>query len=65
MNRQAHGARIIESVGEPSFALLSDFYHMQMEEDDISGTLARFGGHTVYVHLADGDKEDRTRVFAL
>jgi sugar phosphate isomerase/epimerase len=56
MNRQAHGARIIESVGEPGFALLSDFYHMQMEEDEIPGTLARFGGHTAYVHLADGKR---------
>jgi sugar phosphate isomerase/epimerase len=55
MNLQGHGARIIESVGEPGFALLSDFYHMQMEEDDIAKTLAEFGGHTAYVHLADGE----------
>jgi sugar phosphate isomerase/epimerase len=56
MNRQAHGAQIIGSVGEPGFALLSDFYHMQMEEEDIAATLERFGGHTAYVHLADGEK---------
>ena len=56
MNLQGHGARIIEAVGEPGFALLSDFYHMQMEEDDIPATLARFGGHTAYVHLADGER---------
>jgi sugar phosphate isomerase/epimerase len=56
MNLQGHGARIIEAVGKPGFALLSDFYHMQMEEDDISGTLERFGGHTAYVHMADGEK---------
>ena len=56
MNLQGHGARMIEAVGEPGFALLSDFYHMQMEEDDVSGTLARFGGHTAYVHMADGEK---------
>jgi sugar phosphate isomerase/epimerase len=54
MNLQGHGARIIESVGKPGFALLSDFYHMQMEEDDIARTLERFGGHTAYVHMADG-----------
>jgi hypothetical protein len=41
MNLQGHGARIIEAVGKPGFALLSDFYHMQMEEDDISGTPGR------------------------
>ena len=56
MNRQAHGARIIEAVGQPGFALLSDFYHMQMEEEDIPRTLEQFGGHTVYVHMADGEK---------
>ncbi len=56
MNRQGHGARIIESVGEPGFALLSDFYHMQMEEDDISRTLEQFGKYTAYVHMADGER---------
>jgi sugar phosphate isomerase/epimerase len=56
MNLQGHGARIIESVGEPGFGLLSDFYHMQMEEDDIAETLAEFGEHTAYVHMADGER---------
>jgi len=56
MNLQAHGARIIEAVGKPGFALLSDFYHMQMEEDDVSRTLERSGEHTAYVHMADGEK---------
>ena len=56
MNLQGHGARIIKAVGEPGFALLSDFYHMQMEEDDISRTLKQFGGHTAYVHMADGER---------
>jgi sugar phosphate isomerase/epimerase len=56
MNLQGHGARIIEAVGKPGFSLLSDFYHMQMEEEDISATLERFGQHTAYVHMADGAK---------
>jgi sugar phosphate isomerase/epimerase len=56
MNLQGHGARIIKAVGEPGFALLSDFYHMQMEEADISRTLTQFGGHTAYVHMADGER---------
>jgi sugar phosphate isomerase/epimerase len=56
MNLQAHGARILRAVGEPGFTLLSDFYHMQMEEDDIARTLKEFGEHTAYVHLADGEK---------
>lgn len=56
MNLQSHGAQIIESVGAPGFKLLSDFYHMQMEEKDIGATLSEFGKHTAYVHLADGER---------
>ena len=54
MNLQGHGARIIEAVGSPGIALLSDYYHMQMEEFDIGATLGTYGKHTAYVHLADG-----------
>ena len=27
-----------------------------MEEDDVAAAMERFGGHTAYVHLADGEK---------
>jgi sugar phosphate isomerase/epimerase len=56
MNLQSQGAAIIEAIGEPGFKLLSDFYHMQMEEQNIAETLTRYGKHTAYVHLADGEK---------
>jgi sugar phosphate isomerase/epimerase len=56
MNLQGYGARIIRAVGAPGFKLLSDFYHMQMEEKDIAATLTLYGEHTAYVHLADGEK---------
>jgi sugar phosphate isomerase/epimerase len=56
MNLQAHGVEIIRAVGAPGFKLLSDFYHMQMEEKDIGETMARYGMYTGYVHLADGEK---------
>jgi sugar phosphate isomerase/epimerase len=54
MNLQSHGAKVIETADVRGPALLSDFYHMQMEEQDIGRTLATHGGHTAYVHLADG-----------
>jgi sugar phosphate isomerase/epimerase len=54
MNLQQHGAGVIEEAGTQGVALLSDFYHMQMEEPDIAQTLSRAGRHTAYVHLADG-----------
>jgi len=56
MNLQAHGARIIEQSGGQCARLLSDFYHMQMEEQDIADTLTRYGKYTGYVHMADGVK---------
>jgi sugar phosphate isomerase/epimerase len=56
INLQSQGAEIIEAVGAPGFRLLSDFYHMQLEEKDIGETLGRYGKYTAYVHLADGEK---------
>ena len=54
MNLQSQGAKFIEEEGAPGFKLLSDFYHMQLEEKDIAETLRRYGKYTAYVHLADG-----------
>jgi sugar phosphate isomerase/epimerase len=56
MNLQSHGARIVEKSGGQCARLLSDFYHMQMEEQDIGETLTRYGKYTGYVHMADGAK---------
>ncbi len=53
---QSQGAEIFDAVGAPGYRLLSDFYHMQMEEKDIAQTLMRYGKYTGYVHLADGEK---------
>jgi len=54
INQQGQAAEIIEAVNAPRFVLLSDFYHMQIEEKDIGATLSRYGKYTAYVHLADG-----------
>jgi sugar phosphate isomerase/epimerase len=54
LNLQSQAAGFIEAVGAPGFRLLSDFYHMQLEEQDIAATLRQYGKYTVYVHLADG-----------
>jgi sugar phosphate isomerase/epimerase len=54
MNLQQHGARVIEETSASGMALLSDFYHMQLEEAAIERTLSKVGRHTAYVHLADG-----------
>jgi sugar phosphate isomerase/epimerase len=56
LRSQEHGTSLIARVGAPGFKLLSDFYHMQIEEKDIGETLTRVGNLTGYVHLADGVK---------
>ena len=56
MYQQAQAASIIERVGAPGIGILSDFYHMQIEEPSIAETLAVHGRLTRYVHLADGEK---------
>jgi len=54
LNLQSQAARFIEAVDAPGFKMLSDFYHMQLEERDIAATLREYGKYTVYCHLADG-----------
>ncbi len=54
MNTQGQAAKVFEAVDAPGFKLLSDFYHMQLEERDIAATLREYGKYTVYCHLADG-----------
>jgi sugar phosphate isomerase/epimerase len=56
MFQQAQAARFVEAVGCPGIGILSDFYHMQLEEPNIAATLATTGKYTRYVHLADGEK---------
>lgn len=56
MYQQAQAGRFIEQVGSPRIGILSDFYHMQIEEPNIAATLAEWGRYTRYVHLADGEK---------
>ena len=56
MYQQGQAAAIIERVGSPGLGILSDFYHMQIEEPSIAETLAVHGRLTRYVHLADGEK---------
>ena len=60
MNLQSQGVDIIKAVDAPSFKLLSDFWHMQIEEKDIGETLTRYGQYTGYVHLAYGVKRMET-----
>lgn len=56
MNRQDQALKIVERVKSPAVGILSDFYHMQMEEGpkEIPAALRACAKHTLYVHVADG-----------
>ncbi len=56
MNKQSQAAAVIGAVDAPGFKILSDFYHMQIEETKIAQTLSQFGREIGYVHLADGSE---------
>jgi sugar phosphate isomerase/epimerase len=56
INRQMQAVEIIRQVDSSGIRLLTDFYHMQMEENDIAQTMKQCAEFTAYVHVADGEK---------
>ncbi len=57
LRRQADGVEIIERAGSPQgVALLSDFFHMHIEETDTPAALRRAGRHVGHVHMADNTR---------
>lgn len=55
INRQVEGLELIRQVDSPAVGLLSDFYHMQMEETDVPAALRACNDKIYYVHVADGE----------
>ncbi len=51
INLQSHGVRVLKAIGAPGIKLVSDFNHMQLENNDIGQSLTRWGVHTGAVHL--------------
>ncbi len=56
INQQMQAVEIIRQVNSSGIRLLTDFYHMQMEEKDIAQTMKQCAEFTAYVHVADGEK---------
>ena len=57
LRRQADGVEIIERAGSPQgVALLSDFFHMHIEETDTPAALRRAGRHVGHIHMADNTR---------
>jgi sugar phosphate isomerase/epimerase len=56
LRRQADGVRVIEAAGVPGIALLSDLFHMHIEETDTPRALRDAGRHVAHLHLADNTR---------
>jgi sugar phosphate isomerase/epimerase len=56
LNRQEQGAEICRAVGAPGFLLLSDLFHMHIEERSVPGAIRAAGPYIGYVHVADSNR---------
>lgn len=56
LRRQADGVEIIERAGHPGVALISDFFHMHIEETSTPDAIRAAGPHVRHVHLADNTR---------
>jgi sugar phosphate isomerase/epimerase len=56
LRKQSDGVRIIRRVESPGIGLLSDLFHMHIEETDTPAALREVGRYTTEVHLADNTR---------
>jgi len=55
-NRQADAAAFLDAQGLDTVSLLCDLFHMNIEEDDLAGSLAALGSRVGHVHWADSNR---------
>lgn len=56
LKTQADGMRIIDEAAVAGIGLLSDFFHMNIEETDSPAAFAAAKGYTTAIHLADNTR---------
>ena len=57
LRRQEDGVEIIEKAGSPrGVALLTDFFHMHIEEVDTPATIRKVGPYIGHIHVADNTR---------
>ena len=56
LRRQADGVEIIKRCGHPSVRLISDLFHMHIEETDSPRAIREAGKYIKHVHLADNTR---------
>lgn len=56
LRRQQDGVELIERTNHPAVALISDFFHMHIEEMNTPDAIRQAGKHIAHIHLADNTR---------
>jgi sugar phosphate isomerase/epimerase len=56
LNRVEGADELCEAVGRPSVKVMGDLFHMNIEEDDLGGSIRAAGASLAHVHLADSSR---------
>jgi sugar phosphate isomerase/epimerase len=56
LRKQSDGIRVIDAAQTPGIGLLSDFFHMHIEETSLTNAFREARGYTSHVHLADNTR---------
>jgi len=56
LNRVEDAVELCKAVGRPSLKVMGDLFHMNIEEDDLGGSILAAGDYLAHVHLADSSR---------
>jgi sugar phosphate isomerase/epimerase len=56
INRLEQAVEIVEAVGREHVQMMTDFFHMSIEEANIASSLEAASKHIVHIHLADSNR---------
>jgi sugar phosphate isomerase/epimerase len=56
INRLEQGAAICKKTGNPNVVIMADFFHMNIEEADISVSIQEAGELVQHIHIADSSR---------
>lgn len=56
VNKLSEAATICEAIGSPAIGINADFFHMNVEEDDMGQSLRDAGPHIKHIQIADSNR---------
>jgi len=56
INRIEQAVEVCEEAGREHVRVMADFFHMNIEEASMAGSLEKFGDYIYHVHLADSNR---------